>query len=159
ANTGALRPMVGGYSLSGSKFNSDTQTRSQPGSSYKPLVYATAFEKRFNPGSIVLDAPVMFRDRHGKPCEPQNDYGEFRGPMRLREALVQSRNLVSVRMLDAIGVDFARTYITQFGFDEAELTPNLSMSLGTASLTPLSVARGYAVFANGGSRVEPWFMA
>jgi penicillin-binding protein 1A len=78
--------------------------------------------------------------------------------MRLREALVQSRNLVSVRLLDAIGVDYARKYISQFGFDEAELPPNLSMSLGTASLTPLSVARGYATFVNGGSRITPWFI-
>ena len=159
ANTGALRALVGGYSFSGNKFNRATQARRQPGSSFKPFVYAAAFEKGFNPASIVLDAPVVFRDRRGKTWSPQNDDGEFRGPMRLREALVQSRNLVSVRMLDAIGVDFARTYITQFGFDEAELPPNLSMSLGTASLTPLSVARGYAVFANGGSRVEPWFIA
>ncbi len=158
ANTGALRALVGGYSFSGNKFNRATQARRQPGSSFKPFVYAAAFEKGFNPASIVLDAPVVFRDRRGKTWSPQNDDGGFRGPMRLREALVQSRNLVSVRMLDAIGVDFARTYITQFGFDEAELPPNLSMSLGTASLTPLSVARGYAVFANGGSRVDPWFI-
>jgi penicillin-binding protein 1A len=88
----------------------------------------------------------------------ENDGGGFKGPMRLREALVQSRNLVSVRLLDSIGVDFARKYISQFGFQEAELPPNLSMSLGTASLTPLSVARGYAVFANGGSRVDTWII-
>jgi penicillin-binding protein 1A len=89
---------------------------------------------------------------------PQNDGGGFRGPMRLREALVQSRNLVSVRLLDSIGVDFARKYISQFGFNEAELPPNLSMSLGTASLTPLSMARGYSVLANGGSLITPWFI-
>src|SRR5690606_19872087 len=158
ANTGALRALVGGYSFSGNKFNRATQARRQPGSSFKPFVYAAAFEKGFNPASIVLDAPVVFRDRRGKTWSPQNDDGNFRGAMRLREALVQSRNLVSVRMLDAIGVDFARTYISQFGFDEAELPPNLSMSLGTASLTPMSVARGYAVFANGGSRVDTWFI-
>jgi len=158
ADTGALRALVGGYSFAGNKFNRATQARRQPGSSFKPFVYAAAFEKGFNPASIVLDAPVVFRDRRGKTWSPQNDGGGFRGPMRLREALVQSRNLVSVRMLDAIGVDFAREYITQFGFDPAELPPNLSMSLGTASLTPLSVARGYAVFANGGSLVEPWLI-
>jgi len=156
ANNGALRAMVGGFSFAGNKFNRATQARRQPGSSFKPFVYAAAFEKGFNPASIVLDAPVVFRDRRGKTWSPQNDGGGFKGPMRLREALVQSRNLVSVRLLDAIGVDFARQYIAQFGFDPAELPPNLSMSLGTASLTPLSVARGYAVFANGGSRVEPW---
>ena len=158
ANNGALRALVGGYSFAGNKFNRATQARRQPGSSFKPFLYAASFEKGFNPASIVLDAPVVFRDRRGNTWSPQNDGGGFKGPMRLREALVQSRNLVSVRLLDAIGVNFARTYIAQFGFDEAELPPNLSMSLGTASLTPLSVARGYAVFANGGSRVDPWFI-
>ncbi|MBD9478708.1 penicillin-binding protein 1A [Pseudoxanthomonas sp. PXM02] len=158
ANTGAVRALVGGYSFAGNKFNRATQARRQPGSSFKPFLYAASFEKGFNPASIVLDAPVVFRDRRGHMWRPQNDGGGFRGPMRLREALVQSRNLVSVRLLDGIGVPFARTYISQFGFDEAELPPNLSMSLGTASLTPLSVARGYAVFANGGSRVTPWFI-
>ncbi|AKC86089.1 penicillin-binding protein 1A [Pseudoxanthomonas suwonensis] len=158
ADSGALRALVGGYSFAGNMFNRATQARRQPGSSFKPFIYAASFEKGFNPASIVLDAPVVFRDRRGNTWAPQNDGGGFRGPMRLREALVQSRNLVSVRMLDAIGVNFARTYIAQFGFDEAELPPNLSMSLGTASLTPLSVARGYAVFANGGSRVDPWFI-
>ena len=158
ANNGAVRALVGGYSFAGNKFNRATQARRQPGSSFKPFLYAASFEKGFNPASIVLDAPVVFRDRRGHLWRPQNDGGGFRGPMRLREALVQSRNLVSVRLLDGIGVPFARTYISQFGFDEAELPPNLSMSLGTASLTPLSVARGYAVFANGGSRVTPWFI-
>lgn len=158
ADTGALRALIGGYSFAGNKFNRATQARRQPGSSFKPFLYAASFEKGFNPASIVLDAPVVFRDRRGHMWRPQNDGGGFRGPMRLREALVQSRNLVSVRLLDAIGVDFARKYISQFGFEESELPPNLSMSLGTASLTPLSVARGYAVFANGGSRVTPWFI-
>lgn len=158
ANTGALRALVGGYSFAGNKFNRATQARRQPGSSFKPFVYAAAFEKGFNPASVVLDAPVVFRDRRGHTWSPQNDDGKFKGPMRLREALVQSRNLVSVRLLDAIGVDFARRFITQFGFEESELPPNLSMSLGTASLTPLSVARAYAVFANGGSRVDTWLI-
>ncbi|MCD9088001.1 penicillin-binding protein 1A [Stenotrophomonas sp. SY1] len=156
AETGALRALVGGFSFAGNKFNRATQARRQPGSSFKPFIYAAAFDKGFNPASIVLDAPVVFRDRRGKTWQPQNDGGGFRGPMRLREALVQSRNLVSVRLLDSIGVDYARKYISEFGFQEAELPPNLSMSLGTASLTPLSVARGYAVFANGGSRVDTW---
>ena len=158
ASNGAIKAIIGGYSFAGNKFNRATQARRQPGSSFKPFLYAASFEKGFNPASIVLDAPVVFRDRRGHMWRPQNDGGGFRGPMRLREALVQSRNLVSVRLLDGIGVPFARTYISQFGFDEAELPPNLSMSLGTASLTPLSVARGYAVFANGGSRVTPWFI-
>lgn len=158
ASNGAVKAIIGGYSFAGNKFNRATQARRQPGSSFKPFLYAAAFERGFNPASIVLDAPVVFRDRRGHMWRPQNDGGGFRGPMRLREALVQSRNLVSVRLLDSIGVDFARKYISQFGFNEAELPPNLSMSLGTASLTPLSMARGYAVFANGGSRVTPWFI-
>jgi penicillin-binding protein 1A len=158
ADTGALRALVGGYSFAGNKFNNATQARRQPGSSFKPFVYAAAFERGYNPASIVLDAPVVFRMRAGKVWRPQNDGGGFAGPVRVREALVQSRNLVSVRMLDAIGVDYARKYITQFGFKEEELPPNLSISLGTPSLTPLSVARGYATFANGGFRITPWFI-
>ena len=158
ADTGALRALVGGYSFAGNKFNNAIQARRQPGSSFKPFVYAAAFERGYNPASIVLDGPVVFRMRAGKVWRPQNDGGGFAGPIRVREALVQSRNLVSVRMLDAIGVDYARKYISQFGFEEKELPPNLSIALGTPSLTPLSVARGYAAFANGGFRITPWFI-
>jgi penicillin-binding protein 1A len=158
AESGALRALIGGYSFAANKFNRATQARRQPGSSFKPFLYAAAFERGFNPASIVLDAPVVFRDRRGHLWRPQNDTGDFAGPMRLRQALVQSRNLVSVRLLDAIGVDYARRYISHFGIDEALLPPNLSMSLGTASLQPLTIARGYAVFANGGFRVTPWFV-
>jgi len=155
---GALRALVGGFSFAGSKFNRATQSRRQPGSSFKPFLYAAAFERGYNPASIVLDAPVVFRMRQGKVWRPQNDSGNFAGPMRLREALVQSRNLVSVRLLDAIGVDYARRYISHFGIDEALLPPNLSMSLGTASLPTIDMAGGYAVFANGGFRITPWFI-
>ncbi|QOY63276.1 penicillin-binding protein 1A [Lysobacter sp. H21R4] len=158
ADTGALRALSGGFSFAGSKFNRATQARRQPGSSFKPFLYAAALEQGFNPASVVLDAPVVFKDRRGREWRPQNDDGRFSGPMRLREALVRSRNLVSVRLLDTIGVNYARKYISHFGFEEASLPPNLSMSLGTASLTPLSVARGYAAFANGGFLVEPWFI-
>jgi len=158
AMNGALRALTGGYSFAGNKFNRAVQAKRQPGSSFKPFVYSAAFERGFNPASIVLDAPVVFRDRVGHLWRPQNDTGNFAGPMRLREAMVQSRNLVSVRLLDAIGVDYARKFISNFGFDEKALPPNLSMSLGTASLTPLSVARGYAVFYNGGYRITPWFI-
>ncbi len=157
-SNGALRALSGGFSFAGNEFNRATQARRQPGSSFKPFVYAAAMERGYNPASIVLDAPVVFKQRNGKVWRPQNSSGNFAGPMRLREALVQSRNLVSVRLLDAIGVDFARDYISKFGFEKDQLPPNLSMSLGTASLTPLSVARGYAVFANGGFRVDPWFI-
>ncbi|HVI58689.1 MAG TPA: penicillin-binding protein 1A [Luteimonas sp.] len=155
---GALLALVGGFSFAGSKFNRATQSRRQPGSSFKPFLYAAAFERGYNPASIVLDAPVVFRMRNGKVWRPQNDSGNFAGPMRLREALVQSRNLVSVRLLDAIGVDYARRYISHFGIDEALLPPNLSMSLGTASLPAIDIARGYSVFANGGFEVTPWFI-
>ncbi|MDB6164444.1 MAG: penicillin-binding protein [Xanthomonadaceae bacterium] len=157
-DNGALRALVGGFSYAGNKFNRATQARRQPGSSFKPFLYAAAFERGFNPASIVLDAPVVFKDRRGHIWRPQNDTGDFAGPMRLREALVQSRNLVSVRLLDAIGVDYARRYISHFGLDEALLPPNLSMSLGTASLPPMMMARGYSAFPNGGFRITPWFI-
>ncbi|WP_374601199.1 penicillin-binding protein 1A [Arenimonas sp.] len=155
---GAVRALVGGFSFGLNKFNRATQAQRLPGSSFKPFVYAASFERGFSPASIVLDAPVVFRDRAGNVWRPQNDAGNFAGPMRLREAMVQSRNLVSVRLLDAIGVDFASRYITQFGFSQESLPPNLSMSLGTSSLTPLSIARGYTVFVNGGYLIEPWFI-
>jgi penicillin-binding protein 1A len=155
---GALAALVGGLSFARSSFNRATQAQRQPGSSFKPFLYSAAMERGYTPASIVLDAPVVFRDRVGHVWRPQNDNGKFSGPMRMREALVQSRNLVSVRLLDAIGVDFARKYITQFGFKLESLPANLSMSLGTASLTPMSIARGYTVFANGGFLVEPYFI-
>jgi len=155
---GRLKALVGGFSFAGSSFNRTIQARRQPGSSFKPFIYAAAFEKGFHPASIVLDAPVVFRMGRNREWRPQNNTGDFVGPMRLREALVQSRNLVSVRLLDAIGVDYARRYISRFGFKEEDIPPNLSIALGTPSLTPLEIARGYAVFANGGFRVEPWFI-
>ena len=157
-DNGALRALIGGLSFNGTPFNRATQARRQPGSSFKPFVYAAAFEKGYNPASVVLDAPVVFRDRANHIWRPQNDNGTFAGPIRLREALVQSRNLVSVRLLDAIGVDYAIRYITHFGFQEKELPRNLSMSLGAASLRPIDVARGYAAFVNGGYRITPWFI-
>ncbi|MGY1530314.1 penicillin-binding protein 1A [Luteimonas sp. A649] len=157
-DTGALRALIGGFSFAGQKFNRATQARRQPGSSFKPFIYAAAFERGFNPASIVPDAPVVFRMRRGQDWRPQNDDGRFLGPMRLREALVRSRNLVSVRLLDSIGVDYARRYISHMGFEESELPPNLSIALGTPSLAPLDVARGYSVFSNGGFRVTPWYI-
>ncbi len=155
---GALRALIGGFSYAGNKFNRATQARRQPGSSFKPFLYAAAMERGFNPASIVLDAPVVFKDRRGHTWRPQNDSGNFAGPMRLREALVQSRNLVSVRLLDAIGIDYARKYISHFGIDESLLPPNLSMALGSASLHPMMIARGYSAFPNGGFRITPFFI-
>ncbi|NLA68906.1 MAG: penicillin-binding protein 1A [Gammaproteobacteria bacterium] len=157
-DTGALRALVGGFSFAGQKSNRATQARRQPGSSFKPFIYAAAFERGFNPASIVPDAPVVFRMRRGQDWRPQNDDGRFMGPMRLREALVRSRNLVSVRLLDAIGVDYARKYISNMGFEESELPPNLSIALGTPSLAPLDIARGYSVFSNGGFLITPWYI-
>ncbi|MBW8823936.1 MAG: penicillin-binding protein 1A [Xanthomonadales bacterium] len=157
-DNGALKALIGGLSFNGNSFNRATQARRQPGSSFKPFVYAAAFERGYNPSSIVLDAPVVFRDRANHIWRPQNDGGGFAGPIKLREALVQSRNLVSVRLLDAIGVDYAIRFITHFGFNEKELPRNLSMSLGAASLRPIDMARGYAAFANGGFRVDVWFI-
>ncbi|HSM68215.1 MAG TPA: penicillin-binding protein 1A [Xanthomonadales bacterium] len=156
---GAIRALVGGYDFTRSKFNRVVQSRRQPGSSFKPFLYSAALENGFTPASILNDAPIVFEDEGlERTWKPQN-YGEkFFGPTRLREALVNSRNLVSIRLLRNIGVPFAREYISRFGFDSAELPANLSMALGSADLTPLSMARGYATFANGGFLIDPFFI-
>jgi penicillin-binding protein 1A len=153
---GSIRALVGGFSFGRSKFNRATQSDRNPGSSFKPFVYSAAFEKGFTAASIVNDAPIVF-DIPGveKAWRPQNDNQTFSGPIRLREAMVRSKNLVSIRVLDAIGVGYARRYIERFGFDPKKLPENLSLALGTASAPPLIMARGFAVFANGGFRVEP----
>ncbi|MBD8525019.1 penicillin-binding protein 1A [Pseudomarimonas arenosa] len=159
-DSGAIQAMTGGFSFSLNKFNRATQAQRQPGSSFKPFVYAAAFERGFTPASIVLDAPVVFNDRgSGKSWQPQNDNEEFAGPMRLREAMVSSRNLVSVRVLDAIGVGYARRFIQNFGFPPETLPENLSLALGTSAEPPLLMARGYAAFTNGGYLVEPYLVS
>lgn len=159
ADSGALRALTGGFSFALNKFNRAVQAQRQPGSSFKPFVYAAAFERGFTPASIVLDAPVVFNDRGaGKTWSPQNDNEEFAGPMRLREAMVTSRNLVSVRILDAIGVGYARRFVQNFGFPPESLPENLSLALGTNAAPPMAMARGYAAFANGGYLVEPYFI-
>lgn len=157
---GAIQAEVGGFSYARSKFNRAVQSNRQPGSSFKPYFYAAAFEHGFTPASIVNDAPIVFADP-SKPnglWTPQNDDGKFDGPMRLREAMVQSKNLVSVRLLDAIGVRYAREYVTRFGIPLDQVPDNLSMALGTASVSPIIMARGFAVFANGGFLVDPYFI-
>jgi penicillin-binding protein 1A len=157
---GAIKAEVGGFSFSRSKFNRVVQSARQPGSSFKPFFYSAAFEHGFTPASIINDAPIVFADP-SKPnglWTPQNDDGKFDGPMRLREAMVVSKNLVSVRLLDAIGVRYAREYVTRFGFTLEQIPDNLSMALGTASVSPLTMARAYAVFANGGFLVDPYFV-
>ena len=158
---GAIRGMIGGFSFSRSKFNRATQSNRQPGSSFKPFLYAAAMEHGFTPASVVNDAPLVFPDpsRPDGLWAPSNDDNKFDGPIRLREALVRSRNLVSVRLLDAIGVRYAREYITRFGFSPQQIPENLSMALGTAAVSPLAMARGYAVLANGGFLVEPYFIS
>lgn len=156
---GAIRALTGGFSFAINKFNRVMQSQRQPGSSFKPFVYAAAFERGFTPASIVLDAPVVFNDTGaGKSWRPQNDNLTFAGPMRLREAMVTSRNLVSVRVLDAVGVGFARRYVEQFGFPPESLPANLSLALGTNAAPPVNMARGFAVFANGGFRITPSFI-
>ncbi len=157
---GAIVALAGGFSFGLNKFNRATQALRQPGSSFKPFVYAAAFERGFTPASIVLDAPVVFHDRGaGTTWRPSNDNNTFAGPMRLREAMVTSRNLVSVRVLDAIGASYARRYIQGFGFTPESLPENLSLALGTSSVPPLAVARGYTAFVNGGYLVEPYFIS
>lgn len=158
---GAIEALVGGFSFVRSKFNRAVMAARQPGSSFKPYIYSAAFERGFTPASIVNDAPLALPDpsRPGGLWTPSNDDAKFDGPMRLREALVQSKNLVSVRLLDAIGVRYARDYATRFGFSLDSLPNNLSMALGTASVSPMGMARGYAVFANGGYLVKPYFIS
>ncbi|MEO7067549.1 MAG: penicillin-binding protein 1A [Rhodanobacter sp.] len=157
---GAIEAMVGGFNFGRSKFNRAVMAARQPGSSFKPYLYSASFERGFTPASIINDAPLALPDpsRPNGLWTPSNDDGKFAGPMRLREALVQSKNLVSVRLLDAVGVRFARSYATRFGFSLDSIPANLSMALGTASVSPMSMARGYAVFANGGYLVTPYFI-
>ncbi|MGD9582626.1 MAG: penicillin-binding protein 1A [Lysobacterales bacterium] len=157
---GAIQALVGGFNFSLSKFNRATQSNRQPGSSFKPFIYSAAFERGFTPASLVNDAPIALPDpsAEGGVWRPQNDNEDFVGPVRLREALVASRNLVSVRLLDAIGLRYTREYLQRFGFPEAALPQNLSLALGTSSLSPLTLARAYATFANGGYQVTPYLV-
>lgn len=156
---GAIRALVGGFDFNRSKFNRATQSRRQPGSNFKPFIYSAALERGYTTATLVNDAPIVFHDSQlERTWKPQNFSEKFYGPTRLREAMVNSRNLVSVRLLQDIGVPYARNYITRFGFDAEELPPDLSMALGSASLTPLSMAIGYSVFANGGYQVEAYII-
>ena len=156
---GAVVALVGGFDFFQSKFNRVTQARRQPGSGFKPFIYAAAFNKGFTPASVVLDAPVVI-DEEGKEqaWRPHEDTGLFYGPVRLRDALVHSRNLVSVRLMRAIGGQYTRDYVTRFGFDKSQLPDDLTLALGTAELSPLQVAIGYATFANGGFKVSSYYI-
>ncbi len=156
---GSIKALVGGYDFTRSKFNRAVQSRRQPGSGFKPFIYSAALAKGKTTASIVNDAPIVFNDAElERDWKPQNYSEKFFGPTRLREAMVESRNLVSIRLLREIGISYAIGHISSFGFDPAELPGNLSMALGSASLTPLSLVRGYATFANGGHLIEPYFI-
>ena len=156
---GAISALVGGYDFRLSKFNRASQAKRQPGSSFKPFVYSSALEHGFTAASVIPDAPVVYDDPGMEEAwRPENYEREFRGPMRLREALVASRNLVSIRTLREVGVRRAIAHIAQFGFDPQELPASLSLALGSASLTPLQIATGYAVLANGGFEVSPYLV-
>lgn len=154
---GAILAMSGGFSFSHSKFNRATQSARQPGSSFKPFLYAAALDRGFTPATVINDAPIALPDvsRPDGVWAPKNDNNRFAGPTRMREALIKSINLVSVRMLDAVGITYAREYTTRFGLTAEQVPANLSMALGTAAVSPLAMARGQAVFANGGYLVEP----
>ncbi|MFM7625594.1 MAG: penicillin-binding protein 1A [Gammaproteobacteria bacterium] len=161
-NDGAVRALVGGFDYfdpTVGKFNRATQARRQPGSGFKPFLYSAALENGFTASSLILDAPFVIDDPGMEEAwRPENSSGDFSGPMRLREALVKSRNLVSIRLLQAIGMSPAMQYAERFGFERSTLPRNLTLALGTNSATPLQVAAGYAVFANGGHRIQPWFI-
>jgi penicillin-binding protein 1A len=156
---GAVVALVGGFDYFQSKFNRVTQARRQPGSGFKPFVYAAAFDKGYTPASVVIDAPVVI-DTAGNDVgwRPKEMEGEFFGPVRLRDALAHSRNLVSVRLVRDIGVEYTRDYVTRFGFDKTHVPDDLTMALGTAELSPLQVVTGYSAFANGGFRVTPYYI-
>lgn len=154
---GAIEALIGGYDFSAGKFNRVTQARRQAGSGFKPFLYAAALAKGYTPASIFLDAPVVLDETQNQDeWRPSNYDNDFKGPMRLREALVQSRNLVSIRVLQAVGMSYALHYFPNFGLDRKTLPRDLTLSLGSGSLSPLEVVRGYAVIANGGFLIEPY---
>ena len=159
--SGAVRALVGGFDFQKNKFNHATQAWRQPGSSFKPFIYSAALEKGFTPATMVNDAPLFFDAGFtgGQPWEPRNYDGKFEGPMSLRTALAKSKNLVSIRVLQAVGPQNAQEWITHFGFDAERHPAYLTMALGAGSVTPMQMVAAYSVFANGGYRVNPWLIA
>lgn len=156
---GQISSLVGGYDYRLSSFNRVVQAQRQPGSSFKPFIYAAAFDKGFTLASVINDAPLVLWDPGaGKLWRPQNDTHKFYGPTTLRVALTQSRNLVSIRLLQALGVPYAIKYAERFGFTNDQLPHNLTLALGTADVTPLQMVSAYAAFANGGYRVTPYII-
>ncbi len=157
--TGAVQAMSGGFDYFASKFNRAMQAQRQPGSSFKPFVYSAALENGFTPATVINDAPVVFHDAAlGGAWRPQNYSGRFYGPTPLRTGLYNSRNLVAIRVLEGAGLDTVRNYVTRFGFDRDRVPRDLSMALGTGVFSPLEMAGAYAVFANGGYRIEPYLI-
>ncbi len=157
ARTGAVRAMVGGFDFERNKFNRVTQAWRQPGSSFKPFVYSASLDKGFMTSTVINDAAVEIDPARtgGQLWEPKNYDGKFEGPMTMRAALARSKNMVSIRLVDAIGPHYAQDYVTRFGFDAERHPPYLTMALGAGSVTPWQMARAIAVFANGGYRIEP----
>ncbi|WP_371133291.1 penicillin-binding protein 1A [Pseudomonas sp.] len=157
---GAIQALVGGFSFEQSNYNRATQAKRQPGSSFKPFIYSAALDNGFTAASLVNDAPIVFQEAGMEEAwRPKNDNNTFLGPIRLREALYKSRNLVSIRVLQAIGIDYALKYVARFGFNKQDLPRNFSLALGTANLTPLEIATGWCTFANGGYKVAPYLIA
>ena len=157
---GAIYALIGGFDFNRNQFNHITQAWRQPGSSFKPFIYSAALEKGFTPATIINDAPLSFtaEETGSEAWQPKNYEGEFEGPMRLRQALAKSVNLVAIRVLQAITPQYAQDYITKFGFDAAKHPPYLTMALGAGSATPMQMLTAYSVFANGGFRVAPYFI-
>ena len=159
--TGAIRALVGGFDFGKNKFNHVTQAWRQPGSTFKPFIYSAALEKGFSPSTMVNDAPIFFSAgaTGGQPWEPKNYDSRYDGPMSMRTGLNKSKNMISIRLLQAVGPKFGQEWVTHFGFDAEKHPPYLTMALGAGSVTPMQMAAGYAVFANGGHRVNPWLIA
>jgi penicillin-binding protein 1A len=156
---GAILALVGGFDYKHSKFNRVTQARRQPGSSFKPVIYSAALAKGFTAASLINDAPVVFDDPALESTwRPENYSGQFYGPTRMREALYRSRNLVSIRILRAIGISYVAGYAERFGFTKDQLPRDLTLALGSATVSPLQMARAYSVLANGGYLVKPFFI-
>jgi penicillin-binding protein 1A len=157
---GSIKALVGGFDFEKNKFNHVTQAWRQPGSSFKPFIYSAALEKGFTPATIINDGPLFFNAgvTGGQPWEPHNYDGKFEGPMTMRRALAKSKNMVSIRILQAVGAQNAQDWITRFGFDADKHPAYLTMALGAGSVTPMQMASAYSVFANGGYRINPWLI-
>src|SRR5688572_16336791 len=157
---GAIRALVGGFDFWRNKFNHVTQAWRQPGSSFKPFIYSASLEKGFTAATVIPDEPVVLEAEQtgSQRWEPKNYDGKFEGPMRMRQALAKSKNMVSIRILDAIGPRYAQDYVTRFGFEPEKHPPYLTMALGAGSVTAWQMARAYSVFANGGFLIQPYFI-